>query len=188
MIYTTNIKKGLCIKYNNDFYKVINFLHVNPGKGQAFIRTKLKSLTNGKILENNFPSGHKIQKIDIKSSIFKYLYRDNTDLHFMDIENYNQISINKNSIKNYKFLKEGINLTIIFMKNDKKPISVEIPVNVILKVNYTEPAIKGDTATNATKIATLENGLNIQVPLFINNGEYIKINTETGLYIERNKN
>lgn len=188
MILTSNIKKGIYIILNNNFYKIIDFLHVKPGKGNAFIRTKLKNIKNGSILENTFPSGHKIKEIFIQNHIYIYIYKNKLEYYFMNIKNYNQISFNKKKIKDkIKFLKEGIKVNIAFKKGSEEPISLSLPPNVILKVSYTEPGIKGDTVKNSTKLAKLETGLVIQVPLFIKKGEYIKVNTENGLYLERIK-
>ncbi|WGH26847.1 MAG: elongation factor P [Candidatus Bostrichicola ureolyticus] len=184
---TTDIKKGLCLLLNDEIYKVIEFLHVKPGKGSAFIRTKLKHLITGHILENTFPSGHKIENVRIETRTYKYLYRDKTLFYFMNVTNYDQIFLDKKVINNYQFLKEGFTVKIIFIADNDIPLYVDMPHNVILKVIYTEPCIKGDTITNATKPAKLENGVTVQVPLFINIGEYIKVNIEKCSYIERYK-
>lgn len=188
MASTTDIKKGLCIKFNNDIYKIIEFLHVKPGKGPAFIRTKLKSLTTRRILENTFPSGHKIEKVHVESHLYQYLYKEESGFHFMNTENYNQVYLPKNLINNSEFLKEGENVMITFHVNDEIiPLSIEMPANIILEVIYTEPGVKGDSTTNPTKLAILETGVKVQVPLFINKGDCIKVNVENGLYIERAK-
>ncbi|WGH27353.1 MAG: elongation factor P [Candidatus Bostrichicola ureolyticus] len=182
---STTIKKGLCLLLNGEIYKVIEFLHVKPGKGSAFVRTKLKHIITGHILENTFPSGHKIENVRIETRNYKYLYRDKTLFYFMNVINYDQIFLDKKVINNYQFLKEGITVKIIF-RNDI-PLYVDMPNNVILQVIYTEKCIKGDTIINATKQAKLENGITVQVPLFIDIGEYIKINIEKCSYIERYK-
>ena len=187
MASTSDIRKGLCIKYNHDIYKVIEFLHVKPGKGPAFVRTKLKSVTNGKVLDNTFPSGHKIEEVTVVTSKFQFLYNDSDDFHFMNTEDYNQIIIDKNKIDHPGFLKEGENVTIIINTEDNNPLSVDMPLSVVLEVTHTEPGIKGNTATNALKPATLETGALINVPLFINEGDKVKIDTEKGQYIERIK-
>ncbi|XOD68522.1 MAG: elongation factor P [Flavobacteriales bacterium AspAUS03] len=187
MASTSEIKKGLCIEFNHDIYKVIKFLHVKPGKGPAFVRTKLKSLTTGRVLENTFPAGHKIEKIRVESHSYQYLYEEENNFYFMNTEDYNQVHLPKKLIENSQFLKEGIHVMITFRADDETPLSVEMPANIILEVTYTEPGLKGDTATNTTKSATLETGTTVQVPLFISTGERIKINTEDGTYIERAK-
>ena len=187
MASTSDIRKGLCIKYNHDIYKVIEFLHVKPGKGPAFVRTKLKSVTNGKVLDNTFPSGHKIEEVKVVTSKYQFLYNDSDHFHFMNTEDYNQITIDKNKIDHPGLLKEGENVTIIINTEDNNPLSVDMPLSVVLEVTHTEPGIKGNTATNALKPATLETGTSINVPLFINEGDKVKIDTEKGQYIERIK-
>ena len=187
MASTSDIRKGLCIKYNHDIYKIIEFLHVKPGKGPAFVRTKLKSVTNGKVLDNTFPSGHKIEEVKVVTSQQQFLYNDTDYFHFMNNEDYNQITIDKNKIDYPDLLKEGENVTIVINTEDNSPLSVDMPLSVILEVTHTEPGVKGNTATNATKPATLETGASINVPLFINEGDKVKIDTEKGQYIERIK-
>ena len=187
MATTSDIRKGLCIKYNHDIYKIIEFLHVKPGKGPAFVRTKLKSVTNGKVIDNTFPSGHKIEEVKVVTNQYQYLYNDSDYFHFMNNDDYNQITIDKNKIDYPDLLKEGENVTIIINTEDNSPLSVDMPLSVVLEVTHTEPGVKGNTATNATKPATLETGATINVPLFINEGDKIKIDTEKGQYIERIK-
>ena len=187
MASTSDIRKGLCIKYNHDIYKIIEFLHVKPGKGPAFVRTKLKSVTNGKVIDNTFPSGHKIEEVKVVTNQYQYLYNDSDYFHFMNNDDYNQITIDKNKIDYPDLLKEGENVNIIINTEDNSPLSVDMPLSVVLEVSHTEPGIKGNTATNATKPATLETGATINVPLFINEGDKVKIDTEKGQYIERIK-
>lgn len=187
MISTSNIRKGLSIKFHHDIYKVLEFLHVKPGKGPAFIRTRLKSLTNGRIIDHTFPAGHKIEDINLKSYLHQYLYKDTSGFYFMNLEDYNQITISKQLIKFPQFLKEGMTLMITYRVDNEMPIFVTMPTHIVLKVIYTEPGIKGDTINSSSKEAILETGVKIQVPLFINSGELIKVNIETGLYLEREK-
>ncbi len=187
MATTSDIKKGLCIKHNNDIYKIVDFLHVKPGKGPAFVRTKLKSLTTGKIIDNTFPAGHKIDDIRVETRKFQYLYKDGDTYHFMDDETYDQIHLPEAMIDAPQFLKEGELVTIIMKADDNTPLTLEMPATVIMEVTHTEPGVKGNTATNATKPATVETGAKVRVPLFINEGDKIKINTETGEYLERVK-
>ena len=187
MASTSDIRKGLCINYNHDIYKIIEFLHVKPGKGPAFVRTKLKSVTNGKVIDNTFPSGHKIEEVKVVTNQYQYLYNDSDYFHFMNNDDYNQITIDKNKIDYPDLLKEGENVTIIINTEDNSPLSVDMPLSVVLEVTHTEPGVKGNTATNATKPATLETGASINVPLFINEGDKVKIDTEKGQYIERIK-
>ena len=187
MANTSDIRNGLCIRYNNDIFKIIEFLHVKPGKGPAFVRTKLKSVTTGKVIDNTFSAGHKIEDVRVETHKFQYLYPEGDQFHFMNIEDYNQITINKAAIENPGLMKEGEVVTVIINSEDEMPLSVEMPASVILEVTATEPGIKGNTATNATKPATVETGASIMVPLFINEGDKIKIETAKGTYKERVK-
>lgn len=187
MSNTSDIRNGLCIKHNHDIYKVIEFLHVKPGKGPAFIRTKLKSLTSGKVLDNTFSAGHKIDVVRVETNKFQYLYNDNNMYHFMNTDDFNQISIEEKLLDNPQLMKEGEIVTVITNSENGLPISVEMPANVVLEVISTEPGVKGNTATNATKPATLETGAVVNVPLFINEGDKIKVDSIKGNYKERVK-
>lgn len=187
MANTSDIRNGLCIKFNHDIFKIIEFLHVKPGKGPAFVRTKLKSVTTGKVIDNTFSAGHKIEDVRVETHKFQFLYSESDQFHFMNTEDYNQITINKSTIDNPELLKEGQVVTIIINSEDEMPLSVEMPVNVVLEVTSTEPGVKGNTATNATKPAIVETGASIMVPLFINEGDKIKIETAKGTYKERVK-
>ena len=187
MANTSDIRKGLCIKYNNDIYKVTEFLHVKPGKGPAFVRTKLKSVTNGKVLDNTFSAGHKIEDVRVETRSYQFLYSDGTTYHFMNTDDYNQISLQEDILDAPGLLKEGEVVTIMFNTEDSMPLSVDMPASVILEVTHTEPGLKGNTATNASKPAVVETGAKVNVPLFINEGDKIKIDTEKGSYMERAK-
>ena len=187
MANTSDIRKGLCIRYNNDIYKIIEFLHVKPGKGPAFVRTKLRSITSGKLLENTFSAGHKIEDVRVETRSYQFLYAEGTTYHFMNTDDYNQISLQESTLDTPELLKEGEIVTIIFNAEDSLPLSVEMPAHVVLQVTQTEPGLKGNTATNASKPATVETGARVNVPLFINEGDRIKIDTATGSYMERAK-
>ncbi|MDV7138891.1 elongation factor P [Maribacter sp. TH_r10] len=187
MASTSDIRKGLCIRYSNDIYKVIEFLHVKPGKGPAFVRTKLKSVTTGKVVDNTFSAGHKIEDVRVETQSFQYLYAEGDTFHFMNTTDYNQITLEKSSLDAPDLLKEGEVVTILFNTEDNMPLSVDMPASVILEVTHAEPGVKGNTATNATKPATVETGARVNVPLFINEGDKIKIDTEKGNYMERVK-
>jgi len=187
MATTADIRKGLCIEYSNDIYKVVEFLHVKPGKGPAFVRTKLKSITNGKVIDNTFSAGHKIEEVKVITRRFQYLYDDDNGFHFMNNDDFSQIYINKDLIENSQFMKAGEEVTIILKEADETPLSAEIPPTVVLEIVEAEPGVKGNTATNAMKNAIVETGARVLVPLFIEAGEKIKINTEDGSYIERIK-
>lgn len=187
MATTSDIRKGMCIEFNNDIYKIVDFLHVKPGKGPAFVRTKLKSLTNGKTLDNTFSAGHTIEDVRVETRSYQYLYDDENGFHFMNNEDYTQVYLNKVMIENPQFMKEGDMVTIVFRADDETPLSAELPTFTILEITHTEPGLKGDTATNAMKPATTETGAIIRVPLFINEGDKVRINTEDGSYQERVK-
>lgn len=187
MASTSDIKKGLCIVFNNDTYKVIEFLHVKPGKGPAFVRTKLRSLTTGKVLDNTFSAGHKLEEVRVETRKYQYLYPEGNTYHFMNTDDYNQITLQREALDTPELLKEGEIVTIIIRTSDELPLAVEMPSHVYLEVTHTEPGIKGNTATNATKPATIETGAKVNVPLFINEGDKIKIDTEKGTYVERVK-
>jgi elongation factor P len=180
MASTSDIRKGLCIKHSNDIYKIIEFLHVKPGKGPAFVRTKLKSVTTGKILDNTFSAGHKIEDIRVETNKFQFLYNEGDTYNFMNQEDYNQIAIEKNILDSPELMKEGEIVSISINTEDGMPLSVDMPLSVVLEVTHTEPGVKGNTATNATKPATVETGARVNVPLFINEGDKIKIETEKG--------
>ncbi|WP_109300754.1 elongation factor P [Aquimarina sp. AU474] len=187
MASTSDIRNGLCIKYNHDIYKIIEFLHVKPGKGPAFVRTKLKSVTTGKVIDNTFSAGHKIDDVRVETHKFQFLYAEGDTYHFMNTEDYNQITLEKSALDSPGLLKEGAVVTVIINSEDQMPLSVEMPASVILEVASTEPGVKGNTATNATKPAIVETGAEVMVPLFINEGDKIKVETEKGTYKERIK-
>jgi elongation factor P len=187
MATTSDIRNGLCIKYNHDIYKVVEFLHVKPGKGPAFVRTKLKSVTTGKVVDNTFSAGHKIDDVRVETHKFQYLYNDGEFYHFMNQEDYTQIRLLEAALDMPGLLKEGEVVTVIINTENNEPLSVEMPPHVILEVTHTEPGVKGNTATNATKPATVETGHEVNVPLFIGEGDKIKIETEKGTYKERIK-
>lgn len=187
MATTSDIRNGLCIRYNHDIYKIIEFLHVKPGKGPAFVRTKLKSVTTGKVIDNTFSAGHKIDDVRVETHKFQYLYNDGEFYHFMNEADYTQIQLREAALDRPDLMKEGEIVTVMINTEDNLPLSVEMPANVILEVTHTEPGVKGNTATNATKPATVETGAIVNVPLFINEGDKIKIETEKGTYKERVK-
>ena len=187
MASTSEIRNGLCIEYNHDIYKVIEFLHVKPGKGAAFVRTKLKSLTNGKVLDNTFPSGHKIDVVRVERRTYQFLYEDESGFNFMDNETFDQIVISQKLLDNSRFLKEGMEVEVLFHAEKELPLTVDLPSQVVYEITYTEPGVKGDTATNSLKPATIETGAEVRVPLFVNQGDFIKVDTSSGEYIERVK-
>ena len=187
MATTADFRNGLCFNYNGDPWKIESFLHVKPGKGPAFVRTKIRNLNTGRLLENTFTSGVKIDVIRIENRKYQFLYAAGNDYHLMNNDDYEQIMMQKDSIDNVQFLKEGDNVEVLFHADKGIPISAQVPSHVLLEISFTEPGLKGNTATNTFKPAKTETGADIQVPLFINEGDRIKIDTEKGSYIERVK-
>ncbi len=188
MATTADIKNGMCILFNNDLYSVIEFQHVKPGKGPAFVRTKLKNIKTGKVIDNTFSSGHKIDVQRVERRSYQYLYNDDIGFNFMHNETFEQIPIQKELINAPQFLKEGDIVEIVYHADTETPLFAELPVNVVLEVTYTEPGLKGDTASStALKPATVETGATVNVPLFVNQGDKIKIDTRDSSYVERVK-
>jgi len=187
MATTADFRNGLCIEYNNGLYTIVEFQHVKPGKGPAFVRTKLKNLTTGKVIDNTFSSGHKVTTARIERRDYQYLYKDDLGYHMMDSNTFEQVSVEGELIENADLMKDGQEVEVLVHAEEEKIIGCELPAFVILQVTYTEPGIKGDTATNASKPATLETGAEIQVPLFVNQDDVLKIDTRTRSYVERVK-
>ncbi len=186
MVSSNDFKRGMTIKVEGDIYSVVEFLHVKPGKGGAFVRTKLRSLTKRSVIDKTFRAGEKIEDIEIEDKSMQYLYYDGDFLIFMDTETYEEESIDKKIVGNIlNYIKEGE--TIQISTYNDKPISIEPPTFVNLKVIYAEPGIKGDTATNVTKPVKVETGAQFNVPLFVEEGDTIKIDTRKGEYVERVK-
>ena len=187
MATTADFRNGLCFNHNGDPWKIESFLHVKPGKGPAFVRTKIRNLTTGRLLDNTFTSGVKIDVIRVENRKYQFLYADGNDYHLMNNDDYEQIMMQKDFIDNVQFLKEGATVEVLFHADEGMPLSAQVPSQVVLEITFTEPGVKGNTATNATKPATTESGATINVPLFINEGDNIKIDTEKGAYLERIK-
>ncbi len=187
MANTSDIRNGLCIEHNNDIWIITEFQHVKPARGGAFVRTKLKSLSNGKVVDNTFIGSAKIKDVRVERRKYQYLYGDDNGLNFMDNETYDQISIQPEMIENSQLLKEGMDAEILFHAEKNLPLTCELPQFVVLEVTYTEPGVRGDTATNVQKPATLETGAKINVPIFVETGTKIKIDTRKNCYVERVK-
>ncbi len=186
MADTSDFRNGLIIKFKNELYTIVEFQHVKPGKGGAFVRSMLKNLKTGKVLDNTFRSGESIEIIRVERRKYQYLYRDGDFLVCMDNGTYEQINIPVEMFgEGIKFLKESEELEILFNGNDI--ITVEPPIFAFLKVISTEPGFKGNTATGALKPATLETGSTINVPLFVETNDFLKVDTRTGEYVERVK-
>lgn len=187
MATTSDIKNGLCIVMNGDLLSVVEFLHVKPGKGNTFVRTKMKSFKTGRTIEHSFLAGTKIETARIERRPYTFLYKDDSGYNFMHAEDFEQISIQEDIINAPQFLKEGQYVEMIVHADTETPLSCELPPFVDMEITYTEPGMKGNTATNATKEATVETGAKIKVPLFIETGEKIKVDTRTSEYSERLK-
>lgn len=187
MATTADFRNGLCFNHNGDPWKIESFLHVKPGKGPAFVRTKIRNLNTGRLLDNTFTSGVKIDVIRVENRKYQFLYAEGNDYHLMNNDDYEQIMMQKDFIENVQFLKEGATVEVLFHADEGMPLSAQVPSQVILEITFTEPGVKGNTATNATKPATTESGATINVPLFVNEGDNIKIDTEKGAYLERIK-
>jgi elongation factor P len=188
MANTSDFKNGLCIDYNGKPCSIVWFQHVKPGKGGAFVKVKMRNLENGRILENTYTAGEKIDIISVERRPYQYLYKDDMGFNFMHNETYEQISLDVNMVANADLMKEGQNVEMMFLADQERVLTCELPPFVDMEITYTEPAVKGDTAsTNAQKAATLETGAEIMVPLFINQGERIRVDTRDRSYYERCK-
>ncbi|HQB77804.1 Elongation factor P [anaerobic digester metagenome] len=188
MATTADFRNGMCLEFNGKLYTIVQFQHVKPGKGGAFVRTKMKNLETGKILENTFTAGVKINQVRIERRPYQFLYKDDLGYHFMHQETYEQISLNEALVDNADLLKEGQNVEMVVHAEEENVLSCELPPFVEMEITYTEPGLKGDTASStALKQATVETGATINVPLFVNTGDRIKIDTRTREYSERVK-
>ena len=185
MADTSDFRNGLTLVWNDDLWSIVEFMHVKPGKGGAFVRTKLKNVRNGRVVDNTFRAGEKVQTARVERRPHQFLYEDDLGMHFMNMESYEQFSLPTEMIERREFLKDGGTVDILFHAETEQPLATEMSTNVELKIVETEPGIKGDTATGATKPATLESGAIVYVPLFINEGDTIRVNTETKAYVTR---
>jgi elongation factor P len=184
MLSTTDFRKGLKIKIEGDVYYIVDFQHARTAQRRAFVRTKLKNIKTGAVLERTFSAGEMFQEPDFEEKRMQYLYSDEKEYYFMDARTYEQISLTEDQLGDYKwYLKENSEYQVMFFEGE--PVSLDVPASVVLKIASTEPAIKGDSVANITKNATLETGLVVKVPLFVNEGEYVKIDTRTNEYLER---
>lgn len=187
MATTADFRNGLCLEFNGELFTITDFQHVKPGKGGAFVRTKLKNLRTGKVIDNTFTAGVKVDVARVERRQYQYLYNDEGGYHFMNNETFEQVSLEKELINAPSFLKEGQEVDITFHADTETVLYAELPAFVVLQITYCEPGVRGDTATNAGKPATLETGAIVKVPLFVETGEYIKVDTRSGDYSERAK-
>ena len=187
MADTSDFRNGLCMEYNGKLYTIVSFQHVKPGKGPAFVRTKLKNIETGKVIDNTFTSGVKINTVRIERRNYQFLYKDDMGYNFMNMETFEQIPIPETLIEAAEFLKEGQECEVLFHAEKEEALQVDLPPFVEMEITYSEPGIKGDTATNTLKPATVETGATVMVPLFINTGDKIKVDTRDKSYSERVK-
>ena len=187
MINSEKVKNGMCIKLDGRLYFVVEFLHVKPGKGNTIMRTKLKDVVDGRVLERTFQIGFKLEEVRVERRPYQYLYEEGDNYIFMNQETFDQVPIEKDKITGVDFLKEGDSVEVVSDADANEILDAEVPVKVVLKITYTEPGLKGDTATNATKPAKVETGAEIRVPLFINEGELVEVDTRDGSYVGRVK-
>ena len=187
MASTADFRNGLCIEMNNDLWTIVEFQHVKPGKGPAFVRTKIKSLKSGKVLQHTFTAGFKVIIARVERRKYQYLYKDDINYYFMHTSTFEQIPVQEEMINAPALLKEGHEVEILFHADTETVLTCELPAFVVLEITYTEPGERGNTATNTFKDATVETGATVKVPLFINEGDMIKVDTRTGEYGERVK-
>ena len=184
MADTSNFRTGFTMRYKNGLWNIVDFQHVKPGKGPAFVRTKLKNVENGKVVDITFRSGEKIEEVRLERRPYQYLYPDGEFRIFMNTETYEQIQLHKETLGNVPlYIKESDMCSVLLM--EEKPLMVEAPLTVELQVRQTDPGVRGDTAQGGSKPATMETGLVVQVPLFIEEGEALKIDSRTGKYLGR---
>lgn len=187
MATTADFRNGMCLDIDGQYFFIVEFLHVKPGKGPAFVRTKLRNVATGRILDKTWSSGVKVQEVRIERRPYQFLYNDEVGYHFMHPETFEQISIPGESIEGVDFLKEGDMVEAMVHSESETVLTCEVPAHVTLRVTHSEPGVKGDTATNALKPATLETGAEIRVPLFIQEGELIEVDTRDRSYVGRVK-
>jgi elongation factor P len=182
---TADIRNGLVLHWNGDLWQIVEFLHVKPGKGGAFVRTRLKNVRNGKVVDNTFRAGERIETARIERREMQFLYADEMGLHFMNTETYEQTTLRPDLVQGRAFIKEGGHVDVLVDASTEEPLTTEIARSVELTVTRTDPGVRGDTATGATKPAALESGAVVNVPLFINEGDVIRVDTESGQYLTR---
>ena len=183
VVSTAEFKKGLKIQFDGQPYTIVDFQHVKPGKGGAFVRTKLKHMRLGRVIDNTFRAGEKVALVDFEEKRMQFLYKDDR-YHFMDLDTYDQISLSAEEVGEARdFLKENTEVEILFIESS--PITVELPNFIEIQIAKTDPGIRGDTASGGSKPATLETGAVIQVPLFLNEGDVVKVDTRSGDYLGR---
>ena len=187
MMNAQDIKNGSCIRLDGRLYFCVEFLHVKPGKGNTFMRTKLKDVVDGRVIERRFNIGEKLEDVRVERRPYQYLYADGEDDIFMNNETFEQIPISKELVTGAAYMKEGDTVEVVSDASTNTVLYAEMPMKTVLKITYTEPGLKGDPATNTLKPATVETGATVKVPLFINEGELIEVDTRDGSYVGRVK-
>lgn len=186
MATTADFRNGMCIEFNGQLYTIIQFQHVKPGKGPAFVRTKLKSISSGRVIENTFSSGVKVNEARVEHRPHQYLYKDEMGFNLMNLETYEQFAVNENLVSSPELLRDGQEVDLVYHVDSDTPLQVNLPQFIIYEVTYTEPGIRGDSSsTNSLKPATIDTGATIMVPLFVNTGDKIKVDTTEKNYVER---
>ncbi|MDB4334795.1 elongation factor P [bacterium] len=188
MANTSDIRNGMCIEFNGQLFTIIQFQHVKPGKGPAFVRTKLKNISTGKVIDNTFSGGHKINEQRVERRPYQFLYKDDLGYILMHNETFEQITVEQNIIENYDLLKEGLVCEVVYHTETETPLLVHLPMYIEFQITYTEPGVRGDTSsTNSLKQSTIDTGATIMVPLFVNTDDKIKVDTRDRSYVERVK-
>jgi len=187
MINSQDIKKGVCIRMDGKLYFCIDFLHRKPGKGNTIMNVTLKDVVNGGVIEKRFNIGEKLEDVRVERRPYQYLYKDGDDLVFMNNETFEQININPSLVNGVNFLKESENVEVVVDSSTETVLYADVPVKVHLQITWTEPGLKGDTATNTLKPARVETGAEIRVPLFIEEGEIVEVDSRDGSYLGRVK-
>jgi elongation factor P len=187
MASTQDFRNGLVIEFNNDLYTIVQFQHVKPGKGPAFVRTKLKNIKTGRVIDNTFTSGVKVNVARVERRPYQYLYKDDMGYYFMHLETFEQIHVPETMIDYHEFILEGMNVEVVVHADTETILTVDLPQFVVMEVTYSEPGLRGDTATNTLKQAKVQNGETIMVPLFVNTGDKIRIDIHDRSYVERVK-
>lgn len=187
MATTADFKTGMCIYHNNEIWQILDFQHVKMQQRRPIVRTRLKNLSTSKVLEVTFSAGDKVEDVRVERRTFQFLYKDESGITFMDQTTYDQVNVDAKMVLSPDLMKEGQEVEILFEAETERPILVELPPFVILEVTYTEPGVRGDTANNVTKVAKVETGAEVAVPIFVGIGEKIKVDTRTHTYVERVK-
>lgn len=188
MATTADFRNGMCIEFNGQLFFIVQFQHVKPGKGPAFVRTKLKNVATGKVIENTFSSGHKVTEARVERRPYQFLFKDDMGYHFMNSETFEQINIAEGLVENPVLMREGLEVEVLYHADTETPLLVNLPQFITYEVTYTEPGVRGDTSSSSSlKPATVDTGATIMVPLFVNTGDKIKVDTRDQSYVERVK-